>query len=134
MHLVWNHTYNECKVTHLVWNYTLELHIKCKITYRLKTKTMAFTEHVQRPTEKNNDKHKGKYKTITKIWSGFWRFLKLFRQLRTWIQDNHCIVTLQLRIKSDTGQHSQVLHCFHRCSPQCLHNLPLVLIVIRYRW
>ena len=31
-----------------------------------------------------------------------------FRQLRTWIYDNHCY----LGIKSDTGQHSQFLRCF----------------------
>ena len=31
-----------------------------------------------------------------------------FRQLRTWVHDNHCY----LGIKSDTGQHSQFLRCF----------------------
>ena len=30
-----------------------------------------------------------------------------FRQLRTWVHDNHCY----LGIKSDTGQHSQFLRC-----------------------
>ena len=37
-----------------------------------------------------------------------------FRQLRTWIHDNLCCVT----IKSDTGQHSQFLRCLfcHRLS------------------
>ena len=31
-----------------------------------------------------------------------------YRQLRTWVHDNHCYLT----IKSDTGQHSQFLRCF----------------------
>ena len=36
------------------------------------------------------------------------------RQLRTWIHDNLCYLT----IKSDTGQHSQFLRCF------CQHKTP----------
>ena len=32
-----------------------------------------------------------------------------FRQLKTWLHDNLCYLT----IKSNTGQHSQFLRCFH---------------------
>ena len=38
-----------------------------------------------------------------------------FRQLRTWVHDNHCY----LGIKSDTGQHSQFLRCFFQPKAQC---------------
>ena len=45
--------------------------------------------------------------TMTETWRGVWNCLH-FRQLRTWLQDNHCDLT----IKSDTLQHSQFLRCF----------------------
>ena len=43
-----------------------------------------------------------------------------FWQLRTWIHDNLCDLT----IRSDIGQHSQFLRCFHFLCP--FHKLPVI--------
>ena len=47
-------------------------------------------------------------------WLQFW-------QLRTWIHDNLCYLT----INCDTGQHSQFLRCFVNC---------LVKVILNYRY
>ena len=55
--------------------------------------------------DKDNDKRN--YKDNPRDLWHLRRWLQ-FRQLRTWIHDNLCCLT----IKSDTGQHSQFLRCF----------------------
>ena len=54
-------------------------------------------------------KTKTNIKTMTKTCHGLWNVWNCwhFRQLRTWIDDSHCDLT----IKNDTGQHSQSLQC-----------------------
>ena len=54
-------------------------------------------------------KTKKNKKTMTKTCHGLWNVWNCwhFRQLRTWIDDSHCDLT----IKNDTGQHSQSLQC-----------------------
>ena len=47
-------------------------------------------------------------------WLQFW-------QLRTWIHDNLCYLT----IKSDTGQHSQFLRCLLLTTPQQFHCIEI---------
>ena len=55
-----------------------------------------------------------------------------FRQLGTWVHDNHCY----LGIKSDTGQHSQFLRCFNSDWDCRFHTKPgrYVYCMYRYIW
>ena len=57
------------------------------------------------PWPDHNDKHNPIDLWHLRHWLQFW-------QLRTWIHDNLCYLT----IKSDTGQHSQFLRCFRSVS------------------
>ena len=75
------------------------------------------TWHDQKKITKTNTKKKTMAKTKTKT---FWEHLLRdlwhlrhwlqFWQLRTWIHDNLCDLT----INCDTGQHSQFLRCFYQ--------------------
>ena len=74
-----------------------------KTQTKTKTKTMTMTntfrEHLQRGILETCD-------NPTDLWHlSHWL---QFRQLRTWIDDNFCYLT----INCDTGQHSQFLRCF----------------------
>ena len=65
--------------------------------------------------------------TMTETWQGVWNCLH-FRQSRTWLQDNHCDLT----IKSDTGQHSQFLRCFSSSSGSVLLAWVFALLGFRH--
>ena len=61
------------------------------------------------PDQKRQRKRqRQRQRTMTDLWH-LRHWLQL-RQLRTWIHDNLCYLT----IKSDTGQHSQFLRCLHK--------------------
>ena len=66
--------------------------------------------------QKSDQRAKTKTKTMTNTYEiEVWNCCH-FRQLRTWVHDNHCY----LGIKSDTGQHSQFLRCLmHIYDKQC---------------
>ena len=67
--------------------------------------------------DKDNDKNNPRDLCYLRHWLQF-------RQLRTWIHDNLCCLT----IKSDTGQHSQFLRCLN---PEIWHEKRSVIVTQR---
>ena len=66
------------------------------------------------------------------LWQSQWllRHWIYFWELRTWIHDNLCYLT----IKSTTGQHSQFLRCFHKKDRFQQHKCSSITIDCCWKW
>ena len=89
-------------------------------TYVIMIYDLTNQKTITQPMTKTNENTNTE--TMTETWQGVWNCLH-FRQSRTWLQDNHCDLT----IKSETGQHSQFLRCFLNWSPNS------TIFVVKYK-
>ena len=88
----------------LLWNFlATSLQLLCNFfANSLQVLCKFFATSLQLLWNKYNDKDNPRDLWHLRHWLQFW-------ELRTWIHGNLCYLT----IKSDTGQHSQFLRCFH---------------------